>query len=124
MSLSLGRGTVQGALRLLEEMGAIRLESRGHLGTFLSRKDDQALWEIAGMSHVVGVMPLPYSRKYEGLATGLVEAFREINVPFNLAFMRGSTHRIDALQSGRYDFAVVSGLAAELANSSVRDCTS
>jgi hypothetical protein len=112
--LSLGRGTVQGALRLLEEMGAIQLESKGHLGTYLSRKDDQALWEIAGMSHVVGVMPLPYSRKYEGLATGLVEAFREINVPFNLAFMRGSTHRIDALQSGRYDFAVVSGLAVEM----------
>ncbi|MGI6127953.1 MAG: GntR family transcriptional regulator YhfZ [Planifilum sp.] len=111
--LSLGRGTVQGALRLLEEMGAIHLESRGHLGTFLNRKDDHALWKIAGMSQVVGVMPLPYSRKYEGLATGLVEAFQEINVPFNLAFMRGSTHRIDALQSGRYDFAVVSGLAVE-----------
>lgn len=118
--LSIGRGTVQGALRLLEEMGAIRLESRGHLGTFLVHQDANLLWEIAGISQLVGVMPLPYSRKYEGLATGLVHAFREIDVPFNLAFMRGSKHRLDALMSGRYDFAVVSGLAAELAKQQMK----
>ncbi|AQS56362.1 MAG: GntR family transcriptional regulator [Novibacillus thermophilus] len=119
--LSLGRGTVQGALRLLEDMGAIDLEARGHLGTFLKSKDDHALWEIAGMSQLVGVMPLPYSRKYEGLATGLLEAFHDLDVPFNLAFMRGSKHRLDALKSGRYDFAVISGLAGELAEDQMED---
>ena len=43
---SLGRGTIQGALRLLEEIGAIVLEARGHLGTFLVRTDRELLWDI------------------------------------------------------------------------------
>lgn len=113
--LSLGRGTVQGALRLLEEVGAIQLESRGHLGTYLVNRDVSLLWKVAGITQLMGVMPLPYSRKYEGLATGLVEAFSEIAVPFNLAFMRGSEHRLDALKNGRYDFAVTSRMVGELA---------
>lgn len=112
---SLGRGTIQGAFRLLEEIGAIQLEARGHLGTFLVRTDKELLWEIAGLGAVMGAMPLPYSRKYEGLATGLVKAFEEMKVPFNLAFMRGSSNRIEALKAGRYDFVIVSRLAAELA---------
>ncbi|MCA0986942.1 GntR family transcriptional regulator YhfZ [Guptibacillus algicola] len=112
---SLGRGTIQGAFRLLEEIGAIQLEARGHLGTFLVRTDKALLWEIAGLGAVMGAMPLPYSKKYEGLATGLVQAFEDMKVPFNLAFMRGSSNRIEALKAGRYDFAIVSRLAAELA---------
>jgi YhfZ C-terminal domain/Helix-turn-helix domain len=112
---SLGRGTIQGALRLLEEIGAIVLEARGHLGTFLVRTDRQLLWDIAGLGSVMGAMPLPYSRKYEGLATGLVQVLERMKIPFNLAFMRGSSNRIEALKAGRYDFVIVSRLAAELA---------
>ncbi|WP_371017671.1 GntR family transcriptional regulator YhfZ [Pseudalkalibacillus sp. JSM 102089] len=112
---SLGRGTIQGALRLLEEIGAIVLEARGHLGTFLVRTDRELLWDIAGLGSVMGAMPLPYSRKYEGLATGLVQVLEMMKIPFNLAFMRGSSNRIEALKAGRYDFVIVSRLAAELA---------
>lgn len=112
---SLGRGTIQGAIRLLEEIGAIQLEARGHLGTFLVRRDKELLWQVAGLGTVMGAMPLPYSRKYEGLATGLVHEFEDMKIPFNLAFMRGSSNRIESLVAGRYDFVIVSRLAAELA---------
>lgn len=111
--LGLGRGTVQGALKVLEDMRAIKLESRGHLGTFLLKRDLNLLYEIAGIGPVIGVMPLPYSRKYEGLATGIIEIFEKINKRTGLAYMRGAIPRVEALKSRRYDFAIMSLLAAE-----------
>ncbi|WP_337020405.1 YhfZ family protein, partial [Oceanobacillus massiliensis] len=112
-TLSIGRGTVQNALRLLEEMKAIKIEARGHLGTFLMRKDDDVLLEIAGIAPLTGSMPLPYSRKYEGLATGIVEAFESTGKRVNLIYMRGGMNRIEALRTKRCDYAVVSKMTAD-----------
>ncbi|QQK74656.1 transporter substrate-binding domain-containing protein [Salicibibacter cibarius] len=112
---SMGRGTVQDALKLLEEMKAVHLEAKGHLGTFILKMDTQKLLEIAGIGPLIGVMPLPYSRKYEGLATGLVEGFEHQHIRANLAYMRGAAQRVDALKSGRYDFVLLSRMAAERA---------
>ncbi|WP_059173520.1 GntR family transcriptional regulator YhfZ [Bacillus sp. FJAT-27445] len=111
--LDLGRGTVQGAIKVLEDLHAIQLESRGHLGTFLRKRDVNLLYEIAGIGPIIGVMPLPYSRRYEGLATGLIEELQSLNVKVGLAYMRGSVPRIEALKSRRYDFSIMSLLAAE-----------
>ena len=58
-------------------------------------------------------MPLPYSKRYEGLATGLYKCLNDSGVNTNLAFMRGSNHRLKALEDGRYDFAVTSRLTAD-----------
>jgi hypothetical protein len=110
---SLGRGTVQGAIKLLEMLGAIELEARGHLGTFLIRKDVSLLLDISGTGPLVGVMPLPYSKKYEGLATGIIDGFDLLNKRISLAYMRGASNRLEALKTRRYDFAIVSRLAAE-----------
>jgi hypothetical protein len=111
--LNLGRGTVQGAIKLLEVLGAIELEARGHLGTFLLNKDISVLLDISGTGPLVGAMPLPYSKKYEGLATGIVDAFHSLNKRISLAYMRGASNRLEALKTRRYDFAIVSRLAAE-----------
>lgn len=112
-TLSIGRGTVQNALRLLEEMKAIKIEARGHLGTFLMWKDIDVLLEIAGIAPLTGSMPLPYSRKYEGLATGIVEAFESIGKRVNLIYMRGGMNRIEAVRTKRCDYAVVSKMTAD-----------
>ncbi|MFD2628900.1 GntR family transcriptional regulator YhfZ [Oceanobacillus kapialis] len=110
---SIGNGTVQGALKVLEKLHAIKLEARGHMGTFLLNKDIHLLKEIAGEGSFIGAMPLPYSIKYEGLATGLIEASESLYKHINLAYMRGSKQRLDALKSRRYDFIIMSQLAAE-----------
>jgi ABC-type amino acid transport substrate-binding protein len=107
-----GRGTVQAAVRLLQE-GAVALEKRGHLGTFLSAIEYEKLWQFTGFGAMMGVMPLPYSKLYEGLATGLYLSAEQGRIPFSLAYMRGAETRLQALASERYDFAVVSRLAAE-----------
>ncbi|MEW6228250.1 MAG: GntR family transcriptional regulator YhfZ [Bacillota bacterium] len=108
-----GRGTVQAALRYLEECGAIRLEPRGHKGTYLTFHDRERLWEVIGSGPVLGSMPLPYTRRYEGLATGLYDGFAALRIPFIVAYMRGGWSRYEALQLGKFDFAVMSRFAAE-----------
>jgi hypothetical protein len=107
-----GRGTVQTVLKQLENETCIKLEPRGHLGTFLRYKDDFKLLKFSGVDRVTGVMPLPYSRKYEGLATGLTSELESLGLSLNLAFMRGSKNRLDGVKEGRYDFALVSKYAA------------
>lgn len=107
-----GRGTIQSAIKFLRDEGAIELESRGHLGTFILSMDYKKLWNISDLGTIMGVMPLPYSKRYEGLATGLYKAFEIADIPFSLAFMRGASKRIETLDFGKYDFAITSKLAA------------
>lgn len=112
------RGTVQSALKLLEESKAISIEARGHLGSFISFIDYEMLWNFTDFGTIMGAMPLPYSKLYEGLATALYKEAEKRKFPFSLAYMRGAENRINALSTGRYDFAVVSRLAA---NHSIRN---
>lgn len=107
-----GRGTVQSALKKIQSAGALKLESRGHLGTFITFINHKKLFEIADIGTVTGVMPLPYSNRYEGLATGLYKVFADINISFNLAYMRGAINRMNALENNLYSFAIVSKIAA------------
>lgn len=110
---SVGKGTVQAALALLEEAGAVRIRPRGKLGTFVAAIDHGLIWEFAGGRSISIAMPLPYSRRYEGLATGMHAAFQQAGVPLTLMFVRGSTDRMRALREQRADFAVMSRFAAQ-----------
>jgi hypothetical protein len=111
--LKCGNGTVQAALRLLEESGAIETAARGHLGTFLVRSDRSVLWRLSGLGTLLAAMPLPYSRRYEGLATGLRAVFDEAGTPFAVTFMRGAGARTTALLEGKTDLVVLSRFAAD-----------
>ncbi|MGW6455457.1 GntR family transcriptional regulator YhfZ [Streptomyces sp. NPDC055078] len=111
--LGCGNGTVQAALQLLEEAGAIETSARGHLGTFLVRSDRATLWRLSGLGTLLAAMPLPYSRRYEGLATGLRAAFEEAGAPFAITFMRGAGARTAALLDGKVDLVVLSRFAAD-----------
>ncbi|MFC9232198.1 GntR family transcriptional regulator YhfZ [Streptomyces decoyicus] len=111
--LGVGNGTVQSALRLLEEAGAIKTVARGHLGTFLTGSDRAVLWRLSGLGTVRAALPLPYSRRFEGLATGLRAAFEEAGAPFAITFLRGAAARVTALAEGRAELAVLSRSAAD-----------
>lgn len=114
VKIGLARGTIQNALKFLIDQNAIELESRGHLGTFLKKKNMRALFGFAGIDSIVGIMPLPYSKRYEGLATGLITGLEnQYDIPMSLAYMRGAQNRIAMLMDGRYDFAIVSQYAAQ-----------
>lgn len=113
-AFGLGRGTVQLGLKFLQSANAIKLEPRGHLGTYIVSIDYKKLWVLADIGTIIGVMPLPYTKRYEGLATGLYKSFENAHIPFGLAFMRGASKRVEALNQGRYNFVILSKLAATL----------
>lgn len=104
-------GLTQAALKTLESSGAIRIERRGRNGSFLVEMDNKTLLSHVDISNVVCAMPLPYTRLYEGLASGLKAQFE--GIPFYYAHMRGADIRVECLLNGVYDMAVVSRLAAE-----------
>ncbi|EHR8835411.1 hypothetical protein ABJ851_001089 [Shigella flexneri] len=104
-------GLTQAALKTLESSGAIRIERRGRNGSYLVEMDNKALLSHVDINNVVCAMPLPYTRLYEGLASGLKAQFD--GIPFYYAHMRGADIRVECLLNGVYDMAVVSRLAAE-----------
>ncbi|MCT4705042.1 hypothetical protein MUA03_03830 [Enterobacteriaceae bacterium H16N7] len=104
-------GLIQAALKTLEKAGAVTVERRGRNGSYLVSMDNKALLAFADIGNVVCAMPLPYTRLYEGLASGLKAQFD--GIPFYYAHMRGSDVRVECLINGVYDLAVVSRLAAQ-----------
>ncbi len=107
------RGTVQNAIKTLENSGAIQLDTRGHMGTFLTALDYDKLLKASGRSTIFGVMPLPYSLRYEGFVTGVLEILEKNGLDVGMAYMSGADRRLDALLEGRYEFAIVSAYTAE-----------
>ena len=57
---------------------------------------------------ILGIMPLPYSRTYEGFATAIYEQLSKVH--FNMAYARGAVGRIHLVEAGTYQFAVVYGI--------------
>lgn len=110
------RGTLQNAMQSLEDIQAISLVKKGHMGTYLVEKNTDALLRCLGISYISGIMPIPYTKKYEGLTTGLLNTFSNPdNLAVEIVYMRGSEKRIASVEKGRYDFAITSRLSALVA---------
>ncbi|CAM3981517.1 hypothetical protein L1N85_05220 [Paenibacillus alkaliterrae] len=109
---SVGFGTVDKAMNVLKETGAIKLQSKGQLGTLLLEKDMSALWAIMEQGSLVGSSPLPNTIEFEGLASGLIEMFIEQGITCSLTFKNGATIRVKQLLSGQCDFVIMSHLSA------------
>jgi hypothetical protein len=108
-------GTVQAALEYLHTIDAVRLDARGRRGTYARVLDYPALWRLGTRRPVVGALPLPYSLRFAGLATGLREQFHAAGLDLDMRFMRGATRRLQALSAGDCDWALVSRYSAETA---------
>ena len=109
--LNLSRGTIQNAIQYIESDGAVKLIKRGHMGTFVDKVDYQKLQILCEYKNFQGIMPLPYSKAYQGLATAIYECLSEVDV--NLVYSRGAKNRIKLVSQGIYQFAICSKFAAE-----------
>lgn len=108
------RGTIQNALKTLKDLGAIDTVSKGHQGTIIKSKNDSIILGIMGINNVIGCMPLPYSKRYEGLATGLISAIEDkTNISSTIVFSRGALARAKMVNSDRCDYIITSKLAAK-----------
>ncbi len=107
-------GTFQKAFIDLEKEGIIKSQRKGVLGSYVTEIDNNRLLEESHLGYMIGVMPLPYSKRYEGLATGIKKSFQNKNINFHFAHMSGSQVRIEQLRKNVFDFAVISKLAFTL----------
>lgn len=108
-----GRGTIQSALKLLANEGALEIEGQGIHGTFIKKMNRTLLLKKAKLTAIIGAMPVAYSTHFQGLATGLNLNFEQSDTPLILAMLRGSHNRIHFLESGRCDFIIISRLTWE-----------
>lgn len=114
--LMVARGTIQNSIKILQDEKAIEIIPRGRKGTFLVDKNIEKLIYYANIRSLLGAMSLPYSKIYEGLATGLISSLKnKYHIPVNMSYMRDATQRIDEMLEGRYDFVIISKLSAEYA---------
>ncbi|MEZ8061000.1 GntR family transcriptional regulator YhfZ [Vibrio splendidus] len=108
---SVSVGFIQKALTTIEQRGAVMLSKQGRNGTFITQLNYRELVACAGLNNVVCAMPLPYTRHYEGLASGLKDQIGDL--PLYFAHMRGASVRAECLRNGTYDIAIMSKLAAK-----------
>lgn len=110
--LGVSNGTVQNAVHQMQRDGALLLTSRGHLGSFIAALDRQKLLEYIGISSVYWAMPIPYSKRYEGFASGLRVALDELGLNRSgTMFLSGAQCRVNALLEHRADGVLMSSLA-------------
>lgn len=105
-------GAAQGALAGLEKSGAVAIQRRGRLGAFLLERSVGQLWSIAQDGPLVIALPLPSTRRCEGLASGIKAVLAKSGIEAFCIFFRGSRRRLRALQQQRCHAAVISGFAA------------
>ena len=110
-SLGISVGSIQKAFDKLEDENVFVLEKKGVLGKILKSKNKNKLIFHSSLKSIVGVMPLPYSKRYEGLATAIKSAFENAGINFYFAYMQGSRIRLRMLKEKIYDFAIMSDLA-------------
>ncbi len=106
------RGVVQKALQVLQDEGAVVLEKLGKRGTFIKAVNEAALFQLAGINFIIGTMPMPGTKSFSGLVSGITCCMQNCPVPLNFAYMMGAGNRVDALKRGAFDFVVLSKSAA------------
>jgi len=106
-------GSISNAINELEELGAIQIERRGHLGSFIEARSFGVLWTIAEQGPMVIGFPLTSSLRFSGLATGLKKLLSDAGIEVYLIFIRGSRTRLQALRERRCHAVMMSEFAAD-----------
>ncbi|MEJ2302366.1 MAG: YhfZ family protein [Anaerolineales bacterium] len=106
-------GSISQTLKSLESEGAVRVDRRGRLGSYIGSRSLGELWGLAEGGPMVIAMTLPMHRRFEGLATGVKMALERAGIEAYSIFVRGSRTRLKALQENRCHVAIMSGLAAD-----------
>lgn len=106
-------GSLSHSIRELERTGAVKIDRRGRIGSFLNQLSHAALWRLAEGGPLVIGLTLPSNPRFEGLATGLKKILTEAGIDVYLVFIRGSRTRFAALRENRCHVIVTSAFSAE-----------
>lgn len=107
-SLSLGAGTVQDALSILQSAGAMTTVARGHLGRSVQSLDIGPLWALAALGTLRCVLPPAGSLEQRGLVEALAAELDEVSIPHTFVHQRGASYRLDRVRNHECDVAIAS----------------
>lgn len=104
-----GRGTIQDVISDLEDSGAVELKKQGRNGTVLVAKDNKLLLTKSRIDCFFGVMPLPYTFRYEALATAVKSGIRnQTDTVVSMSYVKNADDRIRLVKESRVDFGIFS----------------
>lgn len=112
-STRMSMGSVSTVINNLQDMGAVAIQKRGHLGSELVSLSLGKLWNVIEQGPLVIAMTLPMHARFEGLATGLKRVFEKAGIETYFIFIRASQTRLKALKEKRCHVTLMSGLAAD-----------
>ena len=101
-------GTMQRALALLADRGALEVVSRGHLGRVIRSLDLAQCWQAAGLDPVRLALPPSGPPEADVLADQLAEGLTASGIPHTVRHLPGGTARLAAVRAGAHDLTVVS----------------
>ena len=76
-STQMSIGAVSTALNGLQDMGAVKIQRRGHLGSMVEHLSIPKLWGVIEQGPLVIALSLPMHSRFEGLATGIKIGFEK-----------------------------------------------
>lgn len=101
-------GTMQRALAVLADRGALDVVSRGHLGRVIRSLDVAQCWQAAGLDPVRVALPPAGPPEADVLADQLAEGLTASGIPHTVKHLPGGTARLAAVRAGAHDLTVVS----------------
>ena len=101
-------GTMQRALAVLADRGALEVVSRGHMGRVIRSLDVAQCWQAAGLDPVRLILPPSGPPEADVLAELLAEGLTASGIPHTVHHLPGGTSRLAAVQAGGHDLAVLS----------------
>ncbi len=112
----LGAGTIQRALGLLGDRGALGITSHGHQGRRVQSMGIGRLWQLGGLAPVRVVMPPEGPEEIGRLQTALAQGLTDLGIPHMMSHLRGGVLRLASVRAGEHDVSVTSAGAAKQAD--------
>ncbi len=107
-TMGLGAGTLQRALDVLRDRGALEVTSRGHLGRVIDGIDVGQCWQAAGLEAVKLLLPPSGPIEIEILDNRLAVELSRLGIPHTVQHLRGGALRLESVCEGDHDLVVVS----------------
>ncbi|MFS4436862.1 YhfZ family protein [Paracoccaceae bacterium GXU_MW_L88] len=110
----MGAGTIQTAIKHIEDAGGASFRRSGHQGSFIETLNTRQLWNMSGRAPLIGAFPSFSAPEMRDVRASLRLKFGNAGIPMITSEQAGSASRIRAVLDGDADFAVVSKGAERL----------
>lgn len=101
-------GSIQRALRLLSDQGALKVVSRGHLGRVIRSIDVGRAWNIAGLRPICLLFPPAGPPEIDAITEHVINILTKHHIAYSIVRKPGGASRLEALARGEADIALTS----------------